>query len=103
MDIGERTEATGLGHHLHILWRQLVKTGEPDHEELETGVAVRHRICHLGNDARARLQNGRVEAVIDHRFSLGLFLPGGHSCLDRLSRFGQGIIDNGGDPPTRRR
>ncbi len=43
-----------------------------------------------------------MDAVVDNGFVLGFLLPGFDAALNRLARFGQGIIDDGGHTATRR-
>ena len=102
MNVRDRPMLTGLRHNLEVVGCQLVKTGHADHEQLEAGMAFSNRVGHFINNLLGRLQDDRMDAVVDNGFVLGFLLPGFDAALNRLAGFGQGIIDNGGDTATRR-
>ena len=94
VNIGEGTKPAGLSDDFEILRRQLIEAGHADHKEFKARVAVGNCISHLGHDLRRRFEDCRVQAVVDHRLSLGFFLPSLDTPLNRLSRLGQRVVYN---------
>src|SRR6185436_8208249 len=88
MDVGDRTGLPSSGNHFEILGGEFIKASHTNHEQFETGMAISNRLCHLVDNFLCRLEDDRMQPIIDDCFVFCLLLPGFDTALDRLPVLG---------------